>query len=122
MCYILNDREPRGKFDAKSDEGVFLGYCKNNRAYRAYNKRTKVVIESINVKVDDYLPPSETSRLEDPPVVLVLEKEKTLNNIKEAPPSSDEENERFSVDVQAIPEARHLISTDARVTEDSLHQ
>ena len=48
-CYILNDREPRGKFDAKSDKGVFLGYCTNNCAYKVYNKRTKVVIESINV-------------------------------------------------------------------------
>ena len=25
-CYILNDRENHGKFDAKSDEGIFLGY------------------------------------------------------------------------------------------------
>ena len=25
-CYILNDRENPGKFDAKSDEGIFLGY------------------------------------------------------------------------------------------------
>ena len=25
-CYILNDRENLGKFDAKSDEGIFLGY------------------------------------------------------------------------------------------------
>ena len=25
-CYILNDWENLGKFDAKSDEGIFLGY------------------------------------------------------------------------------------------------
>ena len=60
-------------FDSKSNEGVFLGYCINNCAYKVYNKRTKVVMESINVRVDDYLPPSETSRLEDPFVVSVLE-------------------------------------------------
>ena len=57
------------------------------------------MMESINVQVDDYLPPSDTSRLEDPPVVLVHEKEKTLNNLKDAPPSSDEENEPVSIDV-----------------------
>ena len=28
-CYILNDREQLGKFDAKSDVGVFLGYSNN---------------------------------------------------------------------------------------------
>ena len=52
-CYILNDRENLGKFDAKSDEGIFLGYSTSNRAYRVYNKRTKTVMESINVRIDD---------------------------------------------------------------------
>ena len=70
----------------------FLGYYTNNRAYKVYNKRTKVVMESTNVQVDDYLPLRETSRPEDPPLVSVLEKEKTLNNPKYAPPSIDEEN------------------------------
>ncbi|XP_062099701.1 uncharacterized mitochondrial protein AtMg00820-like [Humulus lupulus] len=32
-CYILNDREKLGKLDAKSDEGVFLGYSSNSCAY-----------------------------------------------------------------------------------------
>ena len=48
--------KPRGKFDAKNDEGVFLGYYINNGANRVYNKRTKVVMESINVRVNDYFP------------------------------------------------------------------
>ena len=55
-CLILNDRENLGKFDAKSDEGIFLGYFVNRRAYRIYNKRTKMVIESINVVIDDAIP------------------------------------------------------------------
>ncbi|XP_075657613.1 uncharacterized protein LOC142627619 [Castanea sativa] len=49
----LNDRENLGKFDAKSDEGIFLGYSTNSRTYRVYNKRTKTVTESINVVIDD---------------------------------------------------------------------
>ena len=52
-CYILNGRENLGKFDAKSDEGIFLGYSTTSRAYRVFNKRTKVVMESINVEIDD---------------------------------------------------------------------
>ena len=52
-CYILNDRENLDKFDAKSDEGIFLGYSTNSRAYRVYNKRTKTVMKSINVVIDD---------------------------------------------------------------------
>ena len=52
-CYILNDRENPGKFDAKSDEGIFLGYSTNSRAYRVYNKRTKTVMEPINMVIDN---------------------------------------------------------------------
>ena len=52
-CYILNDRENLGKFTAKSDEGIFLGYSTTSRAYRVFHKRTKTVMESINVVIDD---------------------------------------------------------------------
>ena len=52
-CYILNDRVNLGKFDAKSDEGIFLGYSTNSQEYRVYNKHTKTVMESINVVIDD---------------------------------------------------------------------
>ena len=38
--------------DPKSDEGIFLGYSTNSRAYRVFNFRTKVMMESINVVVD----------------------------------------------------------------------
>ena len=55
-CFILNDWENLGKFNAKSDEGIFLGYFVNSRAYKVYNKRTKTVIESINVVIDDTIP------------------------------------------------------------------
>ena len=54
-CYFLNDWENLGKFDAKIDEGIFLGYFTISRVYRVYNKRTKIVMESINVKIDDVL-------------------------------------------------------------------
>ena len=54
-CYILNDQENLEKFDAKSDEGIFLGYSTTSKAYRVFNKRTKTVIESINVEIDDAL-------------------------------------------------------------------
>jgi hypothetical protein len=52
-CYILRDMENLGKFDTKSDEGIFLGYSTNSRAYRVFNKRIETVMESINVIVDD---------------------------------------------------------------------
>jgi hypothetical protein len=41
-----------GKFDPKSDEGIFLGYSTNSRAYIVYNTITKTMMESINVVID----------------------------------------------------------------------
>jgi hypothetical protein len=74
-CYILRDRENLGKFDSKSDEGIFLGYSTKSRAYRVFNKRTETMMESINVVIDD----EEVER-----------------------PSSREENQIDSVDPSAI--------------------
>ena len=33
----------------------FFGYSTTSRAYKVFNKRTKTVMESINVKIDDAL-------------------------------------------------------------------
>ncbi|CAN1142556.1 Retrovirus-related Pol polyprotein from transposon TNT 1-94 [Linum perenne] len=52
-CFILNTKDQLGKFDAKSDEGIFLGYSDLSKAYRVYNKRTFKVEESINVIFDE---------------------------------------------------------------------
>ncbi|GMI67487.1 hypothetical protein HRI_000418000 [Hibiscus trionum] len=55
-CFVLNNgKENLGKFDAKSDEAIFLGYSLNSKAYRVFNKRTLVVEESIHVVFDDNL-------------------------------------------------------------------
>lgn len=52
-CHNLRDREYLGKFDAQSDEGIFLGYLMNSLAFRVYNKRTSVVMEYVNVTFQD---------------------------------------------------------------------
>jgi len=52
-CFILRGQENLGKFEAKSDEGIFLGYSTTSRACRMFNKRTETVMKSINVVVDD---------------------------------------------------------------------
>ncbi|KAK2402513.1 putative mitochondrial protein [Trifolium repens] len=52
-CFILADREPRRKLDPKSEKGFFLGYSTNSRAYKVYNTKTQVVMESVNVVVKD---------------------------------------------------------------------
>ena len=41
------------KFDKKTDEGIFLGYSSNKKAYRIYNKRTLIIEEAIHVTFDE---------------------------------------------------------------------
>jgi len=67
-CYILQDRENFGKFDFKSDEGIFLGYSINSRAYRIFNKRTKTMMYSINVIIDDEEIEASSKREEIQPI------------------------------------------------------
>ena len=52
-CFILNTKDKLGKFDAKADIGIFLGYSSSSKAYRVFNKRTLVVEESIHVTFDE---------------------------------------------------------------------
>ena len=43
-CFVLNNgKDNLGKFDAKSDEGIFFGYSLNNKDFRIYNKRTMII-------------------------------------------------------------------------------
>ena len=48
-----NGKDNLGKFDAHSDEAIFIGYASNSKTYRVYNKRTKIVEESIHVIFDE---------------------------------------------------------------------
>ncbi|PNX74252.1 retrotransposon-related protein [Trifolium pratense] len=70
-CYIHNrvtlrsDREPRRKMDPKSEEEIFLGYATNNKVYRVYNPKTKTMMESTNVVIDDTTGEKTTNVPED---------------------------------------------------------
>nr|GEY63028.1 integrase, catalytic region, zinc finger, CCHC-type, peptidase aspartic, catalytic [Tanacetum cinerariifolium] len=55
LCYPKNDREDIGKLDAKGDIGFFIGYSANSCAYRFYNRRTKKIMETMNVTFDELL-------------------------------------------------------------------
>ncbi|GKC65260.1 retrovirus-related pol polyprotein from transposon TNT 1-94 [Tanacetum coccineum] len=49
LCYPKNDREDIMKLGAKGDIGIFIGYSADSCAYRFYNRRTKKIMEIINV-------------------------------------------------------------------------
>nr|GFC69083.1 retrovirus-related Pol polyprotein from transposon TNT 1-94 [Tanacetum cinerariifolium] len=48
VCYIVRDAENLDKMKEKGDECIFVGYSTQSRAYRVYNKRTRVIMESIH--------------------------------------------------------------------------
>nr|GEY02423.1 hypothetical protein [Tanacetum cinerariifolium] len=53
LCYPMNDHEVLGKFDAKADIGIFVGYAPAKKAFRIYNRRTRIISETIHVTFDE---------------------------------------------------------------------
>ena len=45
-----------GKYDARVDEGIFLGYASKSKGYRCYNKRLHKIVENSDVRFDEDLP------------------------------------------------------------------
>nr|GFA19804.1 hypothetical protein [Tanacetum cinerariifolium] len=50
---FVNDHEDIGKLGAKGDIGFFIRYSADSCAYRIYNRRTKKLIEIMNVSFDE---------------------------------------------------------------------
>ncbi|GKE38656.1 retrovirus-related pol polyprotein from transposon TNT 1-94 [Tanacetum coccineum] len=53
LCYPTNDNEDLGKFDAKADIGIFVGYAPAKKAFRICNRRTWIITETIHVTFDE---------------------------------------------------------------------
>ncbi|GJS75551.1 ribonuclease H-like domain-containing protein [Tanacetum coccineum] len=53
---ILNTIDHLGKFDGKADEGFFVGYSINSKAFRVFNSRTKIVEENLHVQFSKNTP------------------------------------------------------------------
>ncbi|GKB30516.1 ribonuclease H-like domain-containing protein [Tanacetum coccineum] len=47
---ILNTIDHLGKFDGKADEGFFVGYSLNSKAFRVFNSRTRIVEENMHIR------------------------------------------------------------------------
>nr|GEW83794.1 hypothetical protein [Tanacetum cinerariifolium] len=47
---ILNTLDHLGKFDGKSNDGFFIGYSLNSKAFRVYNIRTRIVEENLHIR------------------------------------------------------------------------
>ncbi|GJX14966.1 ribonuclease H-like domain-containing protein [Tanacetum coccineum] len=52
---ILNTIDHLGKFDGKADEGFFVGYSLNSKAFRVFNSRTRIVEENLHIRFSEEL-------------------------------------------------------------------
>ncbi|GJR34600.1 putative ribonuclease H-like domain-containing protein [Tanacetum coccineum] len=68
---ILNTKNHLGKFDGKADEGFFIGYSLNSKAFRVFNSRTRIVEENLHIRFSENTPNVEHSlmvlQIADPP-------------------------------------------------------
>lgn len=57
ICFIHNNgKDNLGKFNARADESIFIGYSTLSKDFRVFNIRTKTIEESIHVTFDETNP------------------------------------------------------------------
>ncbi|GKC76113.1 retrovirus-related pol polyprotein from transposon TNT 1-94 [Tanacetum coccineum] len=66
MCpdTIINTIDHLGKFDGKADEGFFVRYSLNSKAFRVFNSRTRIVEENLHIMFSESTPNVVGSRLD----------------------------------------------------------
>ncbi|GJT31729.1 uncharacterized mitochondrial protein-like protein [Tanacetum coccineum] len=65
ICYLTRDGENLDKMKEKGDPCILVGYSTQSKGYRVYNKRTRLIVESIHLKFDEIKEMSETSVAND---------------------------------------------------------
>ncbi|GKE65015.1 retrovirus-related pol polyprotein from transposon TNT 1-94, partial [Tanacetum coccineum] len=50
---ILNTIDHLGKFNGKADEGFFVGYSLNSKAFRVFNSRIRIVEENLHIRFSE---------------------------------------------------------------------
>nr|GEW48389.1 retrovirus-related Pol polyprotein from transposon TNT 1-94 [Tanacetum cinerariifolium] len=53
---ILNTKDHLGKFDGKTDEGFFVRYSFNSKAFRLFDNRTRIVEENLHIRFSENTP------------------------------------------------------------------
>ncbi|GJT36298.1 putative ribonuclease H-like domain-containing protein [Tanacetum coccineum] len=64
-CYLTRDGENLDKMKEKGDPCILVGYSTQFKGYRVYNKRNRLIVESIHLRFDEIKEMSETSIAND---------------------------------------------------------
>nr|GEZ85158.1 hypothetical protein [Tanacetum cinerariifolium] len=65
ICYITRDDELLDKMKEKGDMCIPVGYSTQSKGYRVYNKRIRLIVESIQIRFDEIKEMFETSVAND---------------------------------------------------------
>nr|GFA24822.1 retrovirus-related Pol polyprotein from transposon TNT 1-94 [Tanacetum cinerariifolium] len=77
MNQFCDMKDHLGKFDGKADEGFFVGYSLNSKAFRVFNSRTRIVEEKLHIRFSENTPNVVGTQSND-----YAEKEDNINNTK----------------------------------------
>nr|GEU64560.1 hypothetical protein [Tanacetum cinerariifolium] len=88
LCYIIRDGENLDKMKEKGDACIFVGYSTLSRAYMVYNKRTRVIVETIHVNYDK-LPQMALDRVSSDSVPQCLTTELEQDGLSFGPQSQE---------------------------------
>nr|GEU45682.1 hypothetical protein [Tanacetum cinerariifolium] len=61
ICYITRDGENLDKLKEKGDMCILVGYSNKSKGYRVYNKRTRLIFDTIHIRFDKNKEISEMS-------------------------------------------------------------
>ncbi|GJU34228.1 retrovirus-related pol polyprotein from transposon TNT 1-94 [Tanacetum coccineum] len=64
-CYLTKDGENLDKMKEKGDLYILVGYSTQSKGYHVYNKRIRLLVESIHLKFDEIKEMSKTSVAND---------------------------------------------------------
>ncbi|GJV27494.1 retrovirus-related pol polyprotein from transposon TNT 1-94 [Tanacetum coccineum] len=120
---ILNTIDHLGKFDGKADEGFFVGYSINSKAFRVFNSRTRIVEENLHVQFSKDTPnitanppfsQSSKSSQDDGSKPLINDKKKVDEDPRKDSESIDQEkddnvNNTNNVNAASINEVNDLV-------------
>jgi len=100
-CYIKRMDKKMGKFDSKTNEGIFLGYSCKRKAYLCFNHRLGKIVESVHVKVDESTPTTS--------IISQEESEDDEDNILEPEQNSEQlqvvdDQQQVEVESESTPE------------------
>nr|GEU51996.1 putative reverse transcriptase domain-containing protein [Tanacetum cinerariifolium] len=116
LCYPTNDSEDLGKLKPTDDIGIFVGYAPSRKGYRIYNKRTRRIMETIDVQFDELTEPMAPVHLSTGPAPIFL----TPGHIIQVPVNSAGTPSSTTIDQDAP--SPSISPSSSALQSPSLHQ